>query len=88
MEIKIDESDARTLKIIQNNIEELYEKLGILEYQFRKRKEDVIKGVDAALEGRYDFMHTLAEKYELDNGKRWDFNVEKGCFEAPDYPAD
>ena len=86
MEVKLDESDLKTLKIMQNSVEDLYQKLGILERQHQKRKEDVIKGIDEALERRYSFMQTMAEKYELESGSRWEFNMSKGCFEViPEY---
>lgn len=82
MEVRLDESDVKTLDIMQRNIEELYERLGVMTYQYQKRKEELAKGIDAAAERRYEFLQTLSEKYELDSGRRWEFNPEKGSFDA------
>lgn len=84
MAVKLDESDVKTLEIMQKNIEELHERLGVLEHQYQKRRDELIKGVDSAIERRYEFMQMLAEKYSLDSDIRWEFNLKDGSFYSVD----
>jgi len=82
MEVKIDESDVKTLKIMQKNIEDLQRRLGIIVHQYERRKEELVKAIEDTVERRYDFMQTIGSKYELETGKRWEFNEKSGCFES------
>jgi len=88
MKIDLNESDAKTLKIIQEDVKKSYEQLGVMsdnyEQLIERFEEDKAKVRDRIKRDKEQFnslINTFIEKYELDDKKRWTFNGEKFTFE-------
>jgi len=88
MKIDLNESDAKTLKIIQEDVKKSYEQLGVMsdnyEQLIERFEEDKAKVRDKIKRDKEQFnslINTFIEKYELDDKKRWTFNGEKFTFE-------
>lgn len=88
MKIDLNESDAKTLKIIQEDVKQSYEQLGVMtdNYEqlierFERDKSELRDKIKKDKEQFSSLVKTFIEKYELTEEKRWTFNGETFSFE-------